>query len=206
MNIASLTSRCFITPWLKAKNFVSETVKMLIPTHIREVVHINEEASILHKDGYWMHNTQAIAKLNESEMMSGYYYIRTWDGLNRKPRQYFLSANNLKNALGLKSLSTWWTLHDYGIQVLLNGWYAFHYRSTPAIFSIYDSDGVDQTHAVQPFMDSLEIKGNVTGHGLTTLLKYLGHIDPNTERQITKVVHYNLVEREIKGGDFITEP
>lgn len=208
ISMASWTSRLFVTPWLKARAAILHTAKMFIPTHINEVVHFdpsNNKSTVIHSGSYWMYNSYIVAKLSDSEMSKGYYYIRSWDGLNHMKREYFMSSANLQEALGLKKLSTWWALHDYGIQILLNGWFAFHRRDCRSIFAIYDSDGVDHSHNVAPFMESLEVKGNITAHALTMLLKHIACIDPHTERYINKVVNFDLEERELKGGDFIAE-
>lgn len=121
----------------------------------------------------------------------------------RQPKEYFLSASLLKDALGLKCLSYWWAMHDYGIQVLLNGYMVYHRSSSMGIFSLYDSDGVDQTHSVRNIAGSLEIKKNITAQALTMLLKYLGHIDPHTERTICKLTNYDLQDKELHPQDYL---
>jgi hypothetical protein len=203
MGMASMVSKYMVTPWLKVRNAVLNTAKMFIPTHIREVIHVNpvtNKVTEVHSGSYWMYNSHLVAKLNSKEAESGYYYIRLWDGLMHTSKEYFLSAKNLQDALGLKCITTWWTLHDYGIQVLLSGWFTYHTIQT-RIFSIYDSEGNDHTHNVHAYHSSLEIKGNITAHALTLLLKHQGHMDANKDYVVKKVVDYDLVERTVGDDD-----
>lgn len=193
------------TPWLTARHAIANAMKFFVPTHIHHVVHMNMDASmttVIHPKGFWSFNTRAIMNLAQVERDTGYYYICTWDGLQRKSYEYFLSAQNLRTALGVTSLSNWWAFHDYGIQVLLQGYMTYHRNpvDSGALFAIYDDADNDLSqHVHHKLLRSLELKNNITTKALTRLLRYLGHI-PH-ERAVAKIVDFDLEERILAPDD-----
>lgn len=202
-----LIAHYLLTPLLTIKHAVTNTIRMFIPTQMYYVAHINTDnnvTTLIHPERSWAFDRTAIMHLSKKERESGYYYIRTWDGLARTTREYFLSAANLQSALGLSSIANWWAMHDYGIQVLLNCYMAYHKNEIDSgyLFAIYDNTGEDLSHHVHyKLLRSLELKGNVTAKALTLLLHHLGHLPD--DHHVTKVVDFDLNERLLGPDDYL---
>ncbi len=204
-----LIGHYLLTPLLTLKHAVTNTVRMLIPTQVYYVAHINTDSNVvtlIHPERSWAYDTTAVMHLSKKERESGYYYIRAWDGFARASREYFLSAANLQSALGLTTISNWWAMHDYGIQVLLNGFMAYKKNEIDSgyLFAIYDNTGEDLSHHVHythKLMRCLELKNNVTAKALTLLLNHLGHLPD--DYHVTKVVDFDLNERLLGPDDYL---
>lgn len=201
--VMQLTSDYIVTPVLKVKNAVVDFVNLFVPSQVYEIVHVNTEASevttVHSRTNIWF---RPHIPLNLHE--TGYYFIRTWDGLTRQERNYFFSAAHLRDALGVKTLSTLWTMHDYGIQSMLRGHllYSSYWR---AVFGIVDQHGDDYAKDVHDLdlTTCLDMENNITPKALTLLLKYLGCMDPHGEAKITTVIDYNLNERTVGEDEYI---
>lgn len=209
VNIATLVSRYVVTPWLTIKHAITGTVKLFIPTHISKVVHINphnDTITLIHDKPFWAHNPCHVMRLSQKERDHGMYYIQTWDGVMKESKTYYLNAKCLREALGLTTLAHWWAMHDYGIQVLLNAYMAFQNNpvGSNSIFAVYDDQETDYSHQVHTITKSLQLKNNVTAHGLTLLLKHLGHIDETSQHYICNIVDFDLNERKIDRDDYIS--
>lgn len=205
--VAQFTSRYMVTPWLTAKHLVVGIAKMFIPTQVREVIHINTDTdavTYIHKDMFWSYNPATMLTLSQKERESGFYFIRTWDGLSRQSKEYFLSSKHLKEALGIRTLANWWTLHDYGIQVLLNGYMTYNKPEKHMLFGVFDNNGFDYAQHVHSFLRSLEIPNNVTAKALTLWLKHYGYMDPHSKDSICTLSDFELNERSISEADPIS--
>lgn len=198
-----LTSDYIVTPILKVKNAIVDIANAFIPSQVYEIVHVDtdksEVTSVHSCTNFWFRPHFPLS-LNET----GFYFIRVWDGLSRRPHNYFYSAAHLRDALGLKTLSTMWTMHDYGVQVMLraHGLYASYWRN---VFGIVDQHGNDYGKDIHDLdiTKCLEIENNITPKALTLLLKYLGYMDPSSDAKITTIVDYNLSERTVGDDDYI---
>lgn len=203
-----LFAHYLLTPWLTFRNAIVNLVKLTIPTQVFYVAHINPDTqgvTIIHEpSSYWSRDQNTIGQLTSKDRESGFYYIRTWDGLLRTPREYFLSASHLRTALGLTNLASWWAMHDYGIQVLLSSHMAYHKNNidSGALFAMYDNTGEDLSYYVHhKLISSLEIKNNITAKACTILLQHLGHL--SSDHHVQKLVDFDLEERILEPDEFL---
>ncbi len=196
------------TPWLIFRNAIMDMIKLAIPSQVYYVAHINpdtEVVTVIHEPStYWCRDLTAVSHLTQKDRDSGFYYIRTWDGLLRAPREYFLSASRLRSALGLTNLANWWAMHDYGIQVLLSSYMAYHKNDidSGSLFAVYNNQGDDLSpHVHGKLIHSLEMKSNITANALTLLLRHLGHL--SSDDHVHKLVDFDLDERIVASDDFL---
>lgn len=200
LRIATLTSRYVVSPILLVKSTVTRLVQQMIPTHIQEIVHID--------DRNWQVEAlrKSVMRL-DNKYESGYYYIKLWDGLDGTTKQYFMHAKHMATALTLRRMNSLWAFQDYGIALLLRSFMTFTKGVSQGIFTIIDPFGNDITNAIHGIINSLEMEQNITSQALFHFLRHKNIIPvaDNIEAQDIKftVVDYDLKETVIESDQYI---
>lgn len=102
-----------------------------------------------------------------------YYAITVWDPQEASYRSYFLNANHLCRALGIRSVGNWWALSDYGIVAQLRAYQASMRASCMGIYDL-SVGGKYVLNAIAEYHKSLELPKNACAKAVYALLAHAG--------------------------------
>ena len=135
----------------------------------------------------------------------GYYRIDVWNSNVSSNQHYYLSVKQLEKALGLRYLSSWWAMTDFGIITMLSSYVSMMQMNKNCILGI-TIDGKDVTHILKPYLISLSLKGNCTARSVCSLYCELSDIDPkkmDTDEVI--FIDYDMIEHKKTNDELLFE-
>ena len=149
-------------------SYVSNVVVVDTQTRVPQARHVYRASDYYFS---WHRSHHTTTYLADAE---NYYAITVWDSGAEPPgyRSYFLNANHLCRALGIRSVGNWWALSDFGIVTQLRAYVASMRAASMGMYEI----SVDNKYLLSEISDyqkSLELPKNVSAKALVGLLAYL---------------------------------
>ena len=204
-----------ITKWignaLLLENKYQKYVCSWIPSFVESVVIISHEENRVipmysaYKSFFrWSNNKNANYHLPKP---TDVFVIRVWNQFDQQVHTYFLHAKYVCEALKIKSIDTWWALHDVGIVTLLANYQQHHMSRMPHILSILWNNQ-DITNHFKHVLPCFTLYNNISTHSVLLYYSYLTHQDLDLKKdedlaRIT-IVDYDLEERTYHKDEFVS--
>lgn len=176
---------------------VFDYLRSLLPAYVLEVAHISTEGS---QELECLYTAQQVLFMGWPHAIRrnvylpphGHYYIKVWD--HGRIHEYFLSADRVAEALGLRALCWWWTLSDVGIVTSLRLYRESLRSSRKDVLALMIANR-DVSAKLTPVMKCIALERNATSESIVALAKYKRIIDPWTSSfiKVTRV-DYELNE------------
>lgn len=187
-------------------SFIKYHVLSVFPSHVIEVVHHYQNSSevIYRAKTIFSSWTDAYQRTLYASL-EGYHSIRVWNSGQYMFHNYYLSGVELNRALGLRNLTSWFALSDFGMITLLASYMHSIQNNKQKILAII-IHGEDVTHILKPYIESLSIPRNVTAEAVCMLYNHLtGNPYKKDDDFIVIFIDYDLNEFERKNNQYMFE-
>ena len=176
---AQYINRYIVHPVSQVAGKVKKIAMTFIPSYIEEVIVVNTKnptfdsrVKILyqaHKFYYTWHRAHHLTTYMDTD---AFYVIRAWNGTTARNESYFLNAQHLTNALGVKHLGYMWALSDFGIISQVASYITSLRNTSKNIYEIQRGNTF-VLDKVQDLTRSLQVPKNITVDALCCLLDSL---------------------------------
>lgn len=181
-----------------------------LPTHMYEIVHLNTETMSIHS-AYQADETcyrwfRAFPELDLPD--TGAYAVTMWDNQQSKYTYHVLTAENLRQALGVSRMSTAVGLTDVAWAHFLRAYIQDRRRKDRPIFGL-TLGGQDVYKPLREYLGSMEVPDNITPEILYLLWNHTegNEPDPKKHEDIPCVLtDFNLDEHDIARNECILTP
>lgn len=208
---AQYINRYVVHPVSQVAGKVKQIALTFIPSYIEEVIVVNTKnpafesrVKILyqaHKFYYTWHRAHHLTTYMDTD---AFYVIRAWNGITARNESYFLNAQHLTNALGVKHLGYMWALSDFGIISQVASYINSLRNTSKSIYEIQRGNTF-VLDKVQELARSLQVPKNITADALCCLLDSLPALpcdpeNPSPASDAHGTASQDVVD-EVKGKD-----
>jgi hypothetical protein len=159
----------------RAFAFVKKTIRMMQPSHVISLVHIDpygKTITPIFKKGFSNDWSKSFTKLMFISN-DGYYVFKLWNACTLSHEHIILNKHHICEALGIKYPSIIWVFSEFGLVSMLSSYVQMMSRRS-SDFNLFAVmiNGSDASFSIHPYIRSITIPQNITPSSLILLNVY----------------------------------